>query len=57
MVLEYEVASFSWENDTMITNFGPVVCFLGHILWTNVETQNFPFQHKLGVNEWHFGCP
>ena len=32
------------KNDTKITNFGSDwVCFLGHILWGNVEFQNFPF--------------
>ena len=31
------------KNDTKITNFGSVFCFLGHILWDNVETPNVPF--------------
>ena len=31
------------KNDTKISYFGLVVCFLGHILWDNVETQNFHF--------------
>ena len=35
--------NFSWEkNDTKISNFGSVVCFLGHILWDSVEAPNFP---------------
>ena len=38
----YEVTSPE-KNYTKINNFGSVVCFLGHILWGNVEFQNFPF--------------
>ena len=38
----YEVTSPE-KNDTKISNFGSVVCFLGHILWGNVEFQNFHF--------------
>ena len=35
--------NYSWKNDTKIGHFGSVVSFLGHILWDNVETPNFPF--------------
>ena len=31
------------KNDTKTSNFGSVVCFLGHILWDNVEAQKIPF--------------
>ena len=34
------------NNDTKISHFGSVVYFhdfLGHILWDNVDTPNFPF--------------
>ena len=52
----YEVTSPE-KTDTKISKFGTVVCFLGHILWDNVEAQFFPFQFKLVVNECHFGLP
>ena len=29
------------NNDTKISNFGLVVCFLGHMLWDNAYTKNF----------------
>ena len=48
-------ASSPEKNDTKISNFGSVVCFLWHILWDNIEVNNFPSQLKLGVNECHFG--
>ena len=35
--------NFSWEKWYNISNFGSVVCFLGHILWGNVEAQNVSF--------------
>ena len=38
MVSVYEVSSPE-KNDTKISNFGSVVCFLGHILCDNVEAQ------------------
>ena len=37
----YEVTSPE-QNDTKISKFGSVVCFLCRILWDNVETQSFP---------------
>ena len=43
------------ENDSKISNFGSVVCFLGPILWD--KPQNFPFQLMLYMNESHFGLP
>ena len=52
--------NFSWEKlCTKITNFGLIaVCFLRHILWDNVETQNFRFSaYILGMNECHSGFP
>ena len=42
LVSVYEVTSPE-KNHTKISNFGSVVCFLGHILWDNVEAQNVPF--------------
>ena len=53
----YEVTSPE-NNDTKISNFGSVVCFLGHILRGNVEFPNFPFQPELDANECHhyFAC-
>ena len=38
----YEVTSPE-KNDTKISNFGSVVCFLGHIFWDYVEAKIFPF--------------
>ena len=38
----FEVTSDE-KNDTKISKFGSVVCFLWHIFWDDVETQNFPF--------------
>ena len=42
LVSVYEVSSPE-KNDTKISNFGSVVCILGHILWDNVEAPNCPF--------------
>ena len=39
-VADIEVASE--KNDTKISNFGSVLCFLGHILWDNVKIPKFP---------------
>ena len=42
LVSVYEVTSPE-KNDTKIRNFGSVICFLGHILWHNVEAPKFQF--------------
>ena len=42
MVSVYEVTSPE-KNDTKISKFGSVVCFLWHILWGSVEAKIFPF--------------
>ena len=42
LVSVYEV-TFSEKNDTKISNFGSVVCFLEHILWDIVKAPNFPY--------------
>ena len=41
--------NFSWEewHQDQISNFGSVVCILGHILWDHVEAPNFPFSAQL----------
>ena len=31
------------KNDTKLSNFDSVVCFLGHILWGNVVAPKCPF--------------
>ena len=41
MVSVYELTSE--KIYTTISNFGSVVCFLGHILWDNVKALNVPF--------------
>ena len=42
LVLEDDVSSPE-NSDTKISKFGSVNCFLGPILWDNVEAQHFPF--------------
>ena len=42
LVSVYEATSPE-TNDTKISNFGSVVCFLGHTLWGIVEAQNVSF--------------
>ena len=42
LVSEDEV-SCPKKSDTKLSNFGSVICFLGHIWWDNVEAQHFPF--------------
>ena len=45
--------NLSWEKKWYQNHsrFGSVFCFLGHILWDNVETQNFPYSAKTS-SEW-----
>ena len=50
LVSVYEVTSPE-KIDTKIKKIGSVVCFLGHILWDNVEAQNFTFS-AYTVCEW-----
>ena len=38
---------FFLENDTKISTIGSVVCFLGHILWDNVNFPNSLFSVKI----------
>ena len=46
------------KNDTEISNFGSVVCFMqGTFCETMLRPKIFPCQLKLGVNECHFGLP